>query len=777
LTATEDPVRGEIGRARPRVEDRRLITGAGRFVDDLRLPRTLELGFARSPYPHARIESIDVSAAAAAPGVVCVLTGADIPPVTRLPIIPVSADLRIPPFDTLSTEYVRCVGMPVAAVVAETRGQAADAAALIQVEYAPLDAVVDAEAALERGAPLVYPELESNVAYTLSRSSGDVDAAFASAEHTVSLRIAFPRIAAVPLEPRAILAQFEAASDELRVWVTTQTPHGTRALLGEIFGLPENRVHVVAPDVGGGFGSRSAVYPEYVVAVEASRRLGRPVHWVATRSEDVATTTHARDEVVHVDLAADAEGRLLGLRARAVGNLGAFLYGNTQVPPARLPAMLPGCYRIPNYRVDLVTAFTNTNPTGPYRGAGRPESADTVERAVDALSRKMGVDAIELRKRNFVPPEAFPYKTASGVTYDSGNYAGALDRVLAAANYLGLREQQQQERTRGERTLMGIGFAVFVEPSGSGWESGEVRVEPSGRVTVATGSSAHGQGHETSMAQIVADRLGIPFDHVLVRHSDTSAVPPGVGTFGSRSTVVGGTALVRASTEVAAKARRIAAGLLEANPDDVRLEAGRFEIAGVADRAVTWTQVAAAAYGRGKLPPGESMGLAATAYFQAGGDTFGFGAALAVVRIDPDTGHLSVERLVAVDDCGTVVNPLLVEGQVLGGTAQGLGEALLEEIVYEPDGGLATGSLMHYALPRASDIPPFDLIEMVTPSPLNPLGVKGVGESGTIIGTGPIMNAVADALAPLGIEHLDMPYTAERVWQAIRSANQASRAS
>jgi len=764
---------GELGRARQRVEDRRLVTGHGRYLEDIQLPGTAHLAIVRSPHPHARIVRVDAAAALAVPGVQAVLTGADLPPLTHLPIVPLAANLKVPPYEPLAVAMARAVGQPVAAVVADDRATAADAAALVDVEYEVLDAVADAEAALAEGAPLLYPELGSNVCYTAERGSGDVDAAFASAYKTVALRVAFARVAPAPLEPRGVLAHFDPHAEELTVWATTQSPSGMREQLALALDLPEHRIRIVVPDMGGGFGARNPLYPEFITAAWASRRLGRPVRWVSTRSEDVSTTTHARDQVVYLEAAADREGHVTGLRARVIGNLGSYLYINTQLPPWRIPAMLPGCYKIGAYHADLVTAFTNTTPTGPYRGAGRPQAADCIERLMDVLAGELGLDPVELRRRNFIQPDEFPYTTAAGITYDSGNYPGALDLLLQHVDLPALREQQRQERARGERTLMGIGLATFVEPSASGWESGYVRIEPSGRVTAATGSVAHGQGHETSFAQLLSHHLGVPFEHVVIRHGDTAVCPPGVGTFGSRSTVLGGTALLQASDTVIAKARRIAASLLEASPDDIQLVDGRFRIAGVADRSVGWAQVAAVAYGKGKLPPGETLGLEAGGFFQAPREAFGFGAALAVVRIDPDTGHVAVEQMVAVDDCGTIVNPLLVEGQVWGGTAQGLGQALLEHVVYEPDGTLTTGSFMHYALPRATDMPPLTVAEQVTPSPLNPLGTKGVGESGTIIGTAPIMNAVADALAPLGIKHLDMPYTAERVWAAIQQARRS----
>ncbi|MBX5491416.1 MAG: molybdopterin-dependent oxidoreductase [Chloroflexi bacterium] len=774
VTVEQQLPSGEIGRPRPRVEDLRLITGHGRFVEDVALPGLLHLALVRSPYPHARITRIDTTAASVATGVRAVVTGADVPVLANLPATPVSPNLRVPPFELLCRTVVRAVGMPVAAVVATSRAAAADAAQLVEVDYEPLPAVAEAEAALAPDAPVLYPEFGSNVCYTLEAGHGDVEAAFAGAAHVTRLRVTFPRLAPVPLEPRGVVASYDPTSQELTIWATTQSPHRVRWLASLALGMPEPRIRVLAPDMGGGFGGRGAVYGEYLLAAWLARQLGAPVRWIATRSEDITTGTHGRDQIVYIEAAAEADGRLRGLRARIITNLGAFLQVNTPTPAPQLLRMLPGCYRVPAYRGQLTGVFTNTTPTAPYRGAGRPEAADTIERLMDQLARELQLDPIELRRRNFIRRDEFPYRTPAGVTYDSGDYAAALDRLLTLADYPALRARQAAERARGERTLLGIGLASFVEPSAGGWESGAVRVEPSGDVTVATGSSAHGQGHETSFAQIVADRLGVPFERVIVRRSDTAVTPPGVGTFGSRSTVLGGSALVQAADQVLEKARRIAAGLLEASPDDIRLEQGRFQVAGAPERHVTWAQVAAAAYGRGRLPPGETPGLEASAYFDPHSETYGFGAALAVVRIDPDTGQVRVEHLWAVDDCGTVINPLLVEGQIEGGTAQGFGQAVLEQVVYEPDGTLATGSLMHYALPRASTMPPLTIAEMVTPSPLNPLGTKGVGESGTIIGTAPIMNAVADALAPLGIAHLDMPYTPERVWAALQAARRTT---
>jgi carbon-monoxide dehydrogenase large subunit len=770
-TAEHPAPAGEVGNARTRVEDQRLITGQGRYVEDITLPGTLSLAFVRAPYAHARITRIDVEAARQAPGVVAVLTGKDVPVIPNMPLVPMAPNPKVPPYEPLAIETVRCVGAPVVAVAAETRAQAVDAAQLVEVEYEPLEAVVDGEAALADGALVLWPEFGSNVCYRVERKEGDVDAAFASAAHVTKVRVAFPRVAPAPMEPRAIVASYDKHASEMTAWITTQTPSGMRDFLAMVCGLPENRVHVITPDMGGGFGARNNNYPEFVVAAVLSYRLGRPVRAVTTRSEDISTTHHGRDAVIHIEGAVDQDGLLSAVRARIIANLGAFLYNGSLVTGAQIAVMIPGCYRVPNADIEAVGVFTNTNPTGPYRGAGRPEAADAIERLIDAITRELNVDPVEFRRRNFIKPEEFPYRTPTGQVYDSGNYAMAMERVLDISGYRKLKEQQAAERARGERTLLGIGLATFTEPSAVGWESGHVRIEPSGRVTAATGSSSHGQGHETSFAQLLSQHLGIPFEAVVIRHGDTATTPPGIGTFGSRSTVLGGTSLVQAADTVIAKAKRIAAGLLEANPDDIQLQAGRFQVAGLTDKAVTWAQVAAAAYGRGRLPPGETLGLESSAYFNNPTPTFGFGAAVAVVRIDPDTGHVAVEHLYTVDDCGTVLNPLLVQGQIYGGVAQGIGEALQEEVLYEADGGLVTGSFMHYAMPRATDMPPIDLEETHTPSPLNPMGFKGVGESGCIIGTAPIMNAVADALAPLGIRHLDMPYTAERVWAAIHEPN------
>ncbi len=756
-----------IGAPVKRVEDPRFITGAARYVADIRLPGTLYVAFLRSPYASARIRRLDPAPARSLAGVVAVITGEDVVGLGEMPVNRVVEGMRVPPHPLLARDRVRTVGEPVAAVVAETPALARDALDLIEVEYEPGPAVVDPEAALRPEAPLVHPEFGTNVAYTFGREGGDVDAAFARADRVVRLRIAHSRVAAVTMEPRGALAAWDPATGELTVWVSTQSVYNVRSALSAVLGEPDHRIRVIAPDVGGGFGSKGCAYREEVLTAYLARTLGRPVRWVATRSEDLLSTMQAREEIDYVEAAVAADGRVLGLKVESIYNLGAFLQLSTAMPPLRTPVYCVGAYDIRNVRTRVTAVFTNTVPTGPYRGAGRPEAAFVAERLMDEVARELGLDPAEVRRRNFIRPDQFPYRTATGVVYDSGDYGRALDRALELVDYAGLRAEQARARARGE--LMGVGLATYVELSAQGWESGAVRVEPSGRVTVLTGSVPHGQGHETAWAQIVADRLGVPIERVRVRSGDTGIVPVGIGTFGSRSAALAGSALVVAAEKVRQKAVQIAAQLLEAAPDDLVYEGGRIFVRGAPGRAVTLEQVARAAYSRAP-GPGIEPGLEATAYFQAPQESYSFGAYVAVVRVDPETGVVRLEKLVAVDDCGRVINPLLVEGQVHGGLAQGIGQALLERVAYDPDGQLLTGTLLDYALPRADDLPAFIVDKTETPTPNNPLGVKGVGEAGTIGAPPAIVNAVVDALAPLGVRHIDMPLTPERVLRAIASS-------
>jgi carbon-monoxide dehydrogenase large subunit len=726
----------------------------------------LHAAFARSPHPKARIRAFDISAAESAPGVVRVLAGRDLAGLNSLPANRVAKDQAVPPHPPLSGEMVYAVGVPVAVVVATSRYAAEDAAALIEVEYEPLESVVDVEEALSADVPRARDDLASNVCYTLRRQGGDLERAFAEAEHVTSVKIVCHRLAPVAMEPRGVAAQPQPMGQDVTVWLSTQAPNRARADLAAALGFPEHRIRVIAPDVGGGFGSKGPVYREDVVIAHLALQLGRPVRWVATRSEDLATTMHGRGMTLFADLALKRDGTMLGLKVRNLADLGAYLQSNTAGPPTRLLAMSPGCYRIPNFSAEVVGVFTNTVPTGPYRGAGRPESVLLIERVVDQAARELGIDPVEIRRKNMIRSEQFPYKTAAGAEYDSGDYERAMDKALKLAEYDDLLRERDRARAKGD--LFGIGMSTFVEPSGgAGFESGVVRIERTGAVTAITGSSAHGQGHETVFAQVVAEKLGVPFDQVVVRHGDTAMIPQSVGTFGSRSASLGGSALVIAAERVVAKAKRLAAHLLEASKEDVVWQDGGFAVAGAPDRVVTWAMLADAAYRTLNLPAEDEPGLEATAYFSPEKEMYSYGTHLAAVRIDRETGEVRIEKLVAVDDCGVVLNPLVVEGQVQGGLAQGLGQALMEDVTFDQTGTLLTGTLMDYAVPRAEDMPPVTLGHTVTPSPRNPLGVKGVGESGAIGAPPAVVNAVVDALAPLGVRHVDMPFTAGRIWELI----------
>ncbi len=755
-----------IGRPLRRVEDRPLLTGRGRYTDDLQPPGTVRVHFVRSPYAHARIVRLDVGAARRAPAVVEVLTGADVrhlgaPSVNTF----FPGTTRVAPHPILADGVVRAVGEPVAAVAAETAAAARDAAELVEVEYEPRPPLLTAEEALAAGAPALYPGIEGNRAFAHTWRSGDVEAAFAGAHRVVGLRVAQTRLGAVPLEPRAALAVYDPAADELTVWLSTQVPFRVRSELARILGLPENRIRVIAPDVGGGFGAKGAAYRDEVATAFLALRLRRPVKWVATRAEDLVSTQQGRGADAEAELAVDADGRLRGLRARIACPVGAQLMVNGAGPARNYGRILPGAYVVPALDIDVRGAYTTTPPTGPYRGAGRPEGIFMIERLMDEAARALGVDPADIRRRNFVPRDAFPYRTPTGNVYDSGDYLAAFERALKLAGYERLRAEQAAARARGE--VVGVGLAAYVEPAAFGWESGGVRVERTGAVTVVTGSSSHGQGHETAWAQIVADVLGVEPAAVRVRHGDTQGAPQGIGTFGSRSTALGGSAVFRAAERVRDKARRIAARLLEAAPEDVILAEGAFQVAGVPSRRATWADVAEAAYRGAPLPPGEAPGLEATEFFSAEDEAWSFGTCVVTVAVDRETGQVRLTRCVWVDDAGTVVNPLLAEGQLHGGYAQGAGQALLEGLVYDREGQLVTATLMDYAVPRAADFPEPELDKTVTPSPRNPLGAKGLGEAGCIALPPAIVNAVVDALAPLGCTHLDMPITAERVWAVL----------
>jgi carbon-monoxide dehydrogenase large subunit len=764
---TNHTAAGLIGASVRRVEDPVLVAGKGCYVDDVQLPAMLHMALLRSPYPHARIVSISATAAKGMPGVACVLTGDDIGDRLKISAPVAVLGQKIPPHPVLARGAVHAAGVPVAAVVAESGALAQDGVGAVEVEYEALASVADAEKALEPGAPLAREELDSNISFIATKKGGDVDKAFAEAEHICRMHFASPRQVAMALEPRGIVANPEPMGQGLTVWLSTQSPHRVRADLATALGFPEHKIRLIAPDVGGGFGSKGPLYREYILACYLALKLGRPVKWIATRSEDFVTTIQGRDQAMTSELALRRDGTMLGLKVRVVANLGAYLYSSTAGPPQRMMAMAPGCYQIRNVHVDVVGVFTNTTSTGPYRGAGRPEAVLNIERLIDKAAGELGLDRLEMRRKNFIRPEQFPYRTGVGVEYDSGDYEKALSEALRLSSYEELLRYRDEARSRGE--LVGIGISTFVEPSGgAGFESGTVRVERTGEITVLTGSSSHGQGHETTFAQLIAEKMRVSMDHVAVRHGDTLAVQQGVGTFGSRSAVMGGGAIAVAAERVIEKARRIAAHLLEAAPEDIVQADGGFAVAGVPERTVTWRRIAAAAYGR--LPGGMEPGLQETTFFDPKREAWGFGTHVALIRIDRETGKPTVEKLVLVDDCGVIINPMIVEGQIYGGVAQGLGEAFREHMVFGEEGEVLTGSLMGYAVPRASDVPPLILGETVTPNPFHPFGVKGVGEAGTNGAPSAIANAVMDALAPLGIRHIDMPYTAPKLWKAIREA-------
>jgi carbon-monoxide dehydrogenase large subunit len=757
---------GWIGRPLKRREDHRLLTGAGSYVDDLTPPGCLHVALLRSPHAHARVTHLDVEPARRAPGVRLVVTGKDVAGLGPMPVNRLMPNMRVPPHPILAETHVHATGIPVAAVVADDPYAAHDALDLIAVGYEPLPALPEPEPALAPGAPLLFSGIEGNRVLTRALREGDAAGAFRAAAHVVSLKVAQPRVAAVAMEPRSVLASFDRFTEELTMWVSCQAPFRIRAEVARLLELPESRVRVIAPDVGGGFGVKTGPYREDVLLAWLTRRLGRPVKWVALRREDQITTNQARGSVCEGELALDAGGRITGLRARITSPLGSSLMNAAAGSPWNHARLLPGAYVIPTCDITVSGALTTTAPVAAYRGAGRPEACFFIERLVDTAARALRLDPAELRRRNFIPADRFPYKTVTGQVYDSGDYPQALDRALRAADYAGLRRQQAERRARGE--IVGVGLASYVEPCALGWESGSIRVERSGKVTAITGSSAHGQGHETTFAQVVADHLGVTPDDVTVLHGDTRSGPEGFGTFGSRSVALGGGALVRGSVEVRDKGRRIAARLLEAAVEDVVGVRGGFQVAGVPQKRVAWKEVATAAYAGGHaLPPGDSPGLEATMYFQPEGEVWSFGAVVCAVRIEAETGLLAIENLVWVDDAGTVINPLLAEGQLHGALAQGLGQALMEAIVYDADGQCLTTTLMDYAIPRAGDMPAVLIEKMHTPSPRNPLGAKGLGEAGCIAMPPAMVNAAVDALAPLGISHLDMPLTPQRLRTAL----------
>jgi carbon-monoxide dehydrogenase large subunit len=765
-----------VGQAMKRKEDPRLISGTSTYVDDVVLPGMAHMAVARSIHAHARIRRVDISRAQKIKGVVAIVTGEEVAahcgPIPCAASIP---DMKKAERQLLAVGKVRYVGEPVAAVVAEDRYIARDAADLIEIDYEPLPAVVDPEKAMDPRSPRLYEEFSDNIGYTFGFETGNTDEAFKNADVIVKERFVNQRLAPVAMEPRGVVATYQMPDNELVVWNSTQQPHGLRTLLSTLLRVPENRIRVIAPEVGGGFGSKIDLYAEDGLAAYLAKKTGRPVKWIEGRRENIAATIHGRDQIDIVELALKHDGTILGMRVNAIADLGAFYSLFTPMIPTLTGLLAPGCYKIPAFKFDQKGVLTNKMATDAYRGAGRPEATYLIERIVDVAAQKLKLDPAEIRRRNFPKPSEFPYKTSGGVIYDSANYEAALDRALAKADYQGLRKKQAELRRQGK--YMGIGLSSYVEicamgPStalpGGGWEAGTVRIERTGKVTVLTGASPHGQGQETAFAQIIADEFGIDPNDVVTLHGDTARVAAGIGTFGSRGTAVGGTAVYLAAQDLKEKMRKISAHLLASTPDKIEFVDGKLMTRGDSGGAMSFNEVVSIAYNAVKLPPGMEPGLEATRFFEPSNFTFPFGTHVCVVEIDEETGEPRITKYVAVDDCGNVINPLLVEGQVHGGLVQGIGQALHEEVVYDENGQLLTGSLMDYAVPRAHDFPEFELDRTVTPSPVNPLGIKGVGEAGTIGSTPAVVNAIVDALSPLGVTHIDMPVRPEKIWRILK---------
>ena len=775
-----------VGAPVKRKEDGPLLTGRASYVGNMSLPGTLSMVVVRSPYAHTRIRSVDLTATRAAEGVVAAFAGADLRDDWKaaMPCAwPVTEEMKNPPHYPLALDEARYQGDGIAVVIAESRAAAKDAAELVEVDYEPLPVVVDIEKALADGAPLVHEEIGTNECYVWKLDAGEVDAAFESADVTVSCRYVQPRLIPNAMEPRAVLARPEPNGD-LTVWSATQIPHILRLLLAATLGLNESKVRVVAPDVGGGFGSKLDAYAEEFLAAALARRLGVPVKWVEERSENYLATIHGRDFVTTYELAATKDGTITGVRAHVTAAMGAYLQLVTPGIPLLGAWVYAGPYVIPNYSFTAVGVFTNTTPTDAYRGAGRPEATYVIERTMDALARKLGMDRLELRRRNFI--SEFPHTLSSGLTVDSGDYQGALDKLLERLDLDAFLAEQAARRERGDAKQLGVGFSTYHEMCGlapsrilgalryaiGGWEVATIRMLATGTVQVITGTSPHGQGHDTAWSQIVADQLGYDPSEVEVLHGDTALSPYGSDTYGSRSLPVGAAALHMAGERVLEKARQIVAHQLEVAADDLEYAGGRFSVKGSPDRGMTVKETAWAAFTAHNLPDGMDPILEATATLDPENFSWPGGAHAAVVEVDTETGDARLVRYVAVDDVGNVVNPLIVDGQVHGGLAQGIATALYEEGVYDEDGNLLTANLVTYLVPSAAELPSFELDRVSAPSPTHPLGAKGVGETGTIASSAAVVNAVVDALSHLGVTDVQMPTTPERVWRAIQEAKQ-----
>ena len=751
-----------FGAAIRRVEDPRFLRGTGRYVDDLHPVGLLHAVFLRSHHAHARIARLDVGPARSAPGVVAVFVAADFAELNPLPVETAGNGPRPAPRRPLAADRVRHAGEAIAMVIAETLEAAKDAVELIEFDLDPLPVVIDVEGALKPEAPRLYES--GNQAFRSHAKHGQVKRSFDRSDLVVRQRLRNQRVIPMAMEPRGAIAQ--VVDGRLTLTLSSQSPHSVRESIAEVLGMDETLVRVLVHDVGGGFGSKGGHYAEDVAVAEATRRLGRPVKWIEERQDNCAVTWHGRGQLQDVELAARRDGTVLAVRSQILAEMGAHLESFTAPVPTFTPQLQTGCYRIGASENTVIGVYTNTTPTGPYRGAGRPEATYLIERMMDLLARELEMDPAEVRKRNFVPPNEFPYTNVADLTYDSGDYAAALDRVLEVAGYASLRRAQAEARREGR--LIGIGLSCYVEIAAGGpADRCTTRLEPDGTVTVITGSTPHGQGHETTWAQIASTQMGIPMDRVRVRYGDTDDPAYAIGTFGSRSASVSGSAVLEASNKLHRQLCRLAAGALEAAEADVLLEEGRALVRGAPSRGLPLDRVAAWA-----ITHDQEAALRAQVSYDPPDNVFPFGAHLAQVEVDPETGRVAVLRYVAVDDCGNVINPMIVDGQIHGAIAQGMAQALFEEALYDPEGQLLTGNLVTYMMPAAADVPSFELDRTVTPSPNNPMGVKGVGEGGTIGSAPAVVNAVMDALSPLGIRHLDMPLSPLKVWTAIRSAPQ-----
>jgi len=777
-----------MGTRYARREDAPILSGEARYVDDLVVPGALHIALVRSPHAHARVTAVDSAAAAAMPGVVAVYSGADLTGEWAGPMPcawPVVEDMKSPPHFPVTPDKARYVGDAVAVVVATSAIAAKDAAEAVVVDYDVLPAVTDLEDSLSDRV-IINEDIGTNLAYTweLKPDEEKVDAAFAAAAHTVKERYIQQRLIPSPMEPRGVLVVPAPYGGDFTVYSATQIPHILKVMLALGLGISETKLRVIAPAVGGGFGCKLNVYAEELICTALARKLKKPVRWTEERTENTQATIQGRGQIQEIELAADANGKVTAVRVNLVADMGAYMQLVTPGIPLLGAFLYHGVYDVPAYSFTCRSVFTTMTPTDAYRGAGRPEATYAIERAMDALARTVGVDPAELRRRNFIPTDAFPYSSAPGLVFDSGNYDGALDKALEMAGYEGLRKEQQERRNIGSTKHLGIGLSSYCEMCGlapsrvlaalrygaGGWESASVQLLPTGKVQVTTGTSPHGQGHETSWSQIVADRLGVSPDDVDVLHSDTAISPLGMDTYGSRSLAVGGTAVALATDKVIDKARTIAAHQLEVSEDDLEFANGTFSVRGSSDKALPIQAIAFASFTGHNLPDGMEPNLRAESSFDPPNFVFPFGTHICVVEVDEETGAVDLLKYVAVDDCGNQVNPMIVEGQVHGGIVQGVAQALFEEASYDEDGNLLTSTLADYLVPSAAEMPSFDLGSTCTPSPTNPLGVKGIGEAGTIASTPAVINAIVDALSPLGVTDIRMPAAPQRVWSAIQDA-------